>query len=142
MPSLFSGLHMCDVTSVRRSLALLFITVSAVTALAADQIRFAPATLYAAGSQPTSVAALDLNGDGKLDIVTANRAEQKVYVLLGNGTGTFQTAVGYATANASPMAVVTADFTGDNKPDVAVVTAAAGGSYSACMVLPGNGDGT
>jgi hypothetical protein len=40
---------------------------------------------------PISVAIADLNGDGKLDLVTANLATHNVSVLLGNGNGIFQT---------------------------------------------------
>ena len=33
----------------------------------------------------------DLNGDGKLDIVTANRDTNDLTILLGKGNGKFQT---------------------------------------------------
>ena len=39
---------------------------------------------------PTSIALGDLNGDGKLDVVAASSADQQVWVLPGNGDGTFQ----------------------------------------------------
>ena len=38
----------------------------------------------------------DFNGDGKPDLVVANYDSNTVSVLLGNGDGTFQTAVNYA----------------------------------------------
>ena len=50
---------------------------------------------------PDSVAVADVNGDGKPDIVVANNVSCEsctsgtVGVLLGNGDGTFQTAVTY-----------------------------------------------
>jgi hypothetical protein len=58
---------------------------------------FLPATTYNAGSNPFTVVALDVNTDGKLDLVAANRAdntaiEPTVSVLLNNGNGTFGTA--------------------------------------------------
>jgi Bacterial Ig-like domain (group 3)/FG-GAP-like repeat len=111
-------------------------------AFASDPIRFAPPARYAAGTQPKRLAVADLNGDGKLDVVATSELDQKVYVLLSNGDGTFQPAVGYATANASPMGIVLADFTSDGKIDIALVTANYGGSYPAYIVFPGNGDGT
>src|SRR4051794_40295186 len=54
---------------------------------------FNPAVTYGAGSGPRSVAVGDFNGDGKRDLVTANSGSNNVSVLLGNGNGTFQTAV-------------------------------------------------
>jgi hypothetical protein len=35
-------------------------------------------------------AAGDFNGDGKLDLAFSNPGETQVYILLGNGDGTFQ----------------------------------------------------
>src|SRR5439155_690451 len=58
-----------------------------------------------------------------------------VSVLLGNGDGTFQTAVNYALGN-YPYAVAVGDFNGDAKPDLAVAT---GGGV---LVLLNNDDGT
>ena len=40
--------------------------------------------------RPYSIAVADFNGDGIPDIVTANRGDNTVSVLLGNGDGTFQ----------------------------------------------------
>jgi hypothetical protein len=68
----------------------------------------------------------DFNGDGKLDLAHANLANSQnpdgtVSVLLGNGDGTFQTAVTYALGtNADPECVAVGDFNGDGKPDLAV----------------------
>ena len=41
---------------------------------------------------PLSLAVGDFNGDGKLDLATANQRANDVSVLLGNGDGTFQAA--------------------------------------------------
>src|SRR5947199_5752448 len=49
---------------------------------------------YAAGTSPGIMTVGDFNGDGKLDLATANAtAAPTVSVLLGNGDGTFQAAV-------------------------------------------------
>ncbi len=42
---------------------------------------------FTTGSSPVSVALADMNGDGKLDVVTSNQNDDTVSVLLGNGNG-------------------------------------------------------
>ncbi len=62
----------------------------------------------------------DFTGDGKLDLAVAYGSLLEfgrtggVYVLLGNGDGTFQAPVLYA-AGDNPASVVAGDFTGDGK---------------------------
>ena len=51
---------------------------------------FQPAVNSATGGAAVSLAVGDFNGDGKLDLATANSAAAIVSVLLGNGDGTFQ----------------------------------------------------
>lgn len=53
---------------------------------------FGTARLFSVGNGPISVAIGDLNGDGSLDLVTANSDSNDVSVLLGTGTGSFGTA--------------------------------------------------
>ena len=54
---------------------------------------------YAAGDGPDSVAAADLNGDGKPDLAVANCDSDTVSVLLNNGNGTFAATVDYPTGD-------------------------------------------
>jgi VCBS repeat protein/ASPM-SPD-2-Hydin domain-containing protein len=93
---------------------------------------FRAQTTFAAGGTPNSVAAADLNGDGKLDLVVASFP---LSVLMGNGDGTFQPPVSYSTIGI-PSIVTTGDVNGDGKLDLVV---ADGDTLS---VLLGNGDGT
>jgi hypothetical protein len=95
-------------------------------------------TTYATGSGPFSVAVGDLNGDGKLDIVTANANDNTVSVLLGNGDGTYRPQATYGTGP-GPLSVAIGDLNGDGKPDLVVAN---GNSFSTDSVLLGNGDGT
>src|SRR5688572_23556390 len=51
---------------------------------------FNAAVNYPAGASPQDVAAADVNGDGRLDLVATNYSASTVSVLLGNANGTFQ----------------------------------------------------
>jgi hypothetical protein len=100
---------------------------------------FAPATNFAAGSAPISVAAGDFNGDGNTDLVTANLNSNNVSILLGNGAGGFTGPVNFP-AGTGPNSVGVADFNGDGKLDLAVANQIVGaGTVS---ILNGAGDGT
>jgi hypothetical protein len=92
---------------------------------------------YPTGSAPEYVATADLNGDGILDLVTANELGNTVSVLLGKGDGTFQTKVDYAVGK-NPITLAIADLNRDGKPDLAVVNL----SSNSLSVLLGKGDGT
>jgi hypothetical protein len=108
---------------------------------------FQPAVVYGVGLNPGSVAVGDFNGDGTLDLalIVANDGVGYVNILLGNGDGTFQTAVEYgAGAGQVPTSVAVGDFNGDGRLDLAVAAVAVvglGGSANVSILL-GNGDGT
>jgi hypothetical protein len=90
------------------------------------------------------VAAGDFNGDGKQDLAVlgANPANQNVpalFILLGNGNGTFSLQ-STTTVFTTPVSTVVGDFNGDGKLDIAVVDRASGGDV--VRVFLGNGDGT
>jgi hypothetical protein len=74
---------------------------------------------FAVGSSPRSVAVADVNGDGKLDIVTANSGSNNVSVLFGDGSGSFGAANNFAVGG-NPSSVAIADINGDGRPDLAV----------------------
>jgi hypothetical protein len=89
---------------------------------------------------PGSIVVADFNGDGKLDLATANGyGSNSASILLGNGDGTFQAQVQYPTG-LSPNSIATADFNGDGKLDL--VVANSDPSANTVSVLLGNGDGT
>ncbi|MBI5288847.1 MAG: PQQ-dependent sugar dehydrogenase, partial [Chloroflexi bacterium] len=92
---------------------------------------------FGTGTHAHSVAVVDLNGDSKNDLVTANAGANTMSVLLGNGDGTFQAAVSYATG-LEPKSVVLGDLNGDTMLDA--VTSNQGSNN--VSVLLGNGNGT
>ncbi len=51
---------------------------------------FAPAKNYGVGNNPVFVLQVDLNGDGKRDLVVVNNDSDTISILLGNGNGTFK----------------------------------------------------
>lgn len=123
-------------------LAALVMASGAGTARATGSGMFAAKVDYATGMNTASVAEGDFNGDGKLDLVTANYvSDGTVSVLLGNGDGTFRAKRDYATGpGTSPDFVAVGDFNRDGKLDI--VTANYVYSGNAVTVLLGNGDGT
>jgi hypothetical protein len=95
------------------------------------------ATGTAAGSAPAAIVAGDFNGDGRLDLATANLGSSDISVLLGKGDGTFEAPPGSVVGNYA-AAVVTGDFTGNGNLGVAVLDELS----DSVTILPGNGDGT
>jgi len=85
---------------------------------------FQAAVTYDSGYETEAIAVADVNGDGKPDLIAANYctalgncATGVVSALLGNGDGTFQSAVFYGTGGVSTSSVAVADVNGDGKLD-------------------------
>src|SRR5262245_8872853 len=117
------------------------------------------------GSNPLSLAVGDFNGDGTLDLATANGGGDVSVLLgieddLGNGTGTFKAPTSIDSVS-GPQSVAVGDFNGDGKMDLGVTSNVSvydgqycySGSYgtycyphyhteSQANVLLGNGDVT
>ena len=94
---------------------------------------FSPAASFPVGSGPQAVATADFNNDGHLDLVTANRGDNTVSVLLGDGQGGFGAASHFA---ATSYAFAVGDFNNDGNLDLATARSAG------VSVRLGNGDGT
>ncbi len=98
---------------------------------------FGPPTNYAAGTQPQSVIAVDVNGDGYPDLVTADYAADSISVLLNNGNGTYASAVHYYAGN-GPSSVAAGDIDNDGDIDLVVATT----NDNVLSVFKNNGSGT
>jgi hypothetical protein len=94
---------------------------------------FAAGVDYAAGVAPDPIAAADVNGDGKPDLLVAYGTT--VSVLMNHGDGTFAAHADYDTGyDNEAWGFVVADLNGDGAPDIAVSS-----YFLAVLVNQGNG---
>ena len=89
------------------------------------------------GTNPTGVAVADFNGDGRLDLATANQGDNTVSVILTKPDGTFAAKVDYPVGK-TPVQLVAADLNGAGILDLVVVN----GADNTVSLLVGVGDGT
>jgi hypothetical protein len=68
-------------------------------------------------AQPVAVVTGDFNGDGILDVATANKGTNNISVLLGLGNGTFRSPTTF-TLGRAPAALIAADVNGDGRLDL------------------------
>src|SRR5690349_294850 len=104
--------------------------------VASATLGFSSPVFNATGSEPLSVAIGDFNHDGISDLAVADFGSDQISVLLGNGDGTFQSAINQAVT--TPKSVAVGDFNHDGNLDIVAVENKA----NSVAVLLGNGDGT
>ena len=99
---------------------------------------FAPGTNIYLGSAPTNITAGDFNGDGIADLAVTDGVlgQTLVYILLGNGDGTFQSPNTVKVGD-EPFAIVAEDFNHNGYTDLAVANLVS----STISVLLGDGNG-
>jgi len=84
-------------------------------------ITFSKSLTITVGTAPKGIVAKDFDGDGKLDIASTNFASNSISVLRNTSSGgsiTFNLKQDYSVGN-SPILLVTNDFDGDGKYDLA-----------------------
>lgn len=101
----------------------------------AAQIPFALSATLTNGTTTRSITTMDVNNDGKPDIICVRAAASFVYVWTNNGAGLFVSNASYAVGS-HPNQVIAADVNNDGKLDV--ITANIGNSLS---VLTNDGNG-
>nr|WP_242512256.1 VCBS repeat-containing protein [Pseudolysobacter antarcticus] len=89
-------------------------------------LSFSLQTPFATQSHPVSVAATDMNGDGKVDLIVTNHDANTVSVLF-SATITGASAPSFSTqqslfTSTGPASVITADINGDGRPDLIITT--------------------
>ena len=121
------------------------ITCTCATTLASAGNLFTGPINSPAGRYPWALAAGDFDGDGNIDLAVTNNdnsdTPRPVKILLGQGDGLFQDAVGYK-VGAEPLAVAVGDFNRDGNADLVVANHSRPNHPGKIRVLLGNGDGT
>src|ERR1700757_4422336 len=113
----------------KKSFYLLFIAIchlSSFTA-AAQTFCFSDTITLNSCGQNYSIINADFNGDGKLDLVMPSSLDSIVNLVLGDGLGNFNNAAQIAVSPlpfpsglAVPYSVISGDFNGDTKADLAI----------------------
>jgi len=101
---------------------------------------------FAVGKQPSAIVVADFNGDGNLDIAVANKGDNSISVFKGDGSGGFTPFPKspfvlpniVAGTETGPVAMVTANFRNQSKPDLAVVNE----NSNTVSILLSSGDNT
>ncbi len=71
----------------------------------------------------SNIRFVDLNADGKIDVITSHNGDNSFTYFLGNGDGTFQPFVKVPLSGfgPGPSAFAIGDFNGDGRPDAAYI---------------------
>jgi len=102
----------------------------------AQNLTYTPTPINSVGRAPQAMTVGDFNGDGLLDLATVNSTSDDVSVLIGNGNGTFRSAVSFGVGKI-PLAVVSQDMDRDGILDLVVALS----GVDQVVMLKGDGEG-
>ena len=102
----------------------------------AQNLTYTPTPNNPVGRAPQAIATGDFNGDGLWDLATGNGTSDDVSVLVGNGNGTFRSAVSFGVGKI-PLALVAEDMDQDGVLDLVVSLS----GVDEVVVLKGDGKG-
>ncbi len=115
------GRRINRVTVVAVALALFGSLAAAAFAASTNFLERASSPEPLNGLRPSSIVRADFNGDGNLDLATANLVTGDVSILRNNGTGNFvELGTSPEPAGLDPTGIDSADFDGDGDADLAV----------------------
>ncbi len=102
----------------------------------AQNLTYTPTPSNPVGRAPQAITSGDFNGDGYGDLATVNGTSDDVSILLGNGNGTFRSAISFGVGKI-PLALVAEDMDRDGVLDL--VLALSGSDQ--ITILKGDGKG-
>jgi hypothetical protein len=142
IPSTMYDMEVHDVTGDRKpDLVVALNSLDAVGVMRGDGSgRLATPVLYPAGKAPADLRVVDVNGDGRLDVVTINNVfsgTPGLSVLLGGGGGAFQLTTEIPLPSGNQF-LAAGDFNRDGRLDLVT----ADGQHNVIDILTGDGDGT
>ncbi|MCW5659194.1 MAG: VCBS repeat-containing protein [Burkholderiaceae bacterium] len=74
------------------------------------------------GAFLTGLALVDFNADGRLDLAVSDQRENRAFVLLGDGAGSFGMTNYDVSLAGAPDGLAAGDFNGDGRPDLVAAT--------------------
>jgi hypothetical protein len=122
-----------------RCLLVISMLLTIVHRAAAQNVNFDPAVSFDVGSGPAYVVAADVNGDGKVDLISANAYDGQLAVMTNDGSGGFALEATLDVGN-FPVFVAAADVNGDGKLDL-ISADFGGGSGNTLTIWTNNGNG-
>lgn len=93
-------------------------------------ISFAAKNVFAAGNRSEFLDVADMNGDGKLDIVTGNDNNVSVFINASTAGAIFFAAKVDISVTGPVMGVAVADYDKDGRPDIATISSTLEGTLS------------